>query len=190
MELVVNEDFTRKLLAYTKIDDRLAMALAQQILSTSFPAELAYYLLTPDIALRLLTERIQKFPAQTIRDIEKLPQINSNPRGRKAPPRIGWNRSTVADRSKAVGGKRHKRKHLRSEEVDKIKNKIKSFLAQHPWSNRKDITAAADIPSMAIYNRIISELKDSKTVIAFGEKARTTYALKGTSKPGKKSKNS
>jgi len=66
--------------------------------------------------------------------------------------------------------------------VQQAKNKIKKFLKAHPWATRKEMSNVADIPTQAIYRRIITELRTSGEVISQGEKSKAVYALKGTKK--------
>ena len=82
-------------------------------------------------------------------------------RGRKAAPTTG------------------KRRRLSAEEVQRAKDKIKKYLQAHPWATRKEMSGVADIPTQAIYRRIITELRTSGEVISLGEKSKAVYALKG-----------
>ena len=82
-----------------------------------------------------------------------------------------------------------KRRRLSAEEVRQAKDKIKSFLRSHPWATRKEMSGVADIPTQAIYRRIITELRTTGEVISRGEKSKAVYALggaKGAKKNAKK----
>ena len=73
-----------------------------------------------------------------------------------------------------------KRRRLSAEQVQAAKDKIKKYLKGHPWATRKEMSGVADIPTQAIYRRIITELRTSGEVISLGEKSKTVYALAGT----------
>jgi hypothetical protein len=174
MELMIKGDFAKQLLAQAKSDRGLAEALARQYVASVDPAALRVYLLTPQVALALLAERLRKHPEQTIVDLQKLPEGKP---GARAP---GKTRATKAVKAP----RRRKRQRLSTARIEQIKDHVRKFLGSHPWSNRKRIATTASIPTPAIYNRIITELKQAGLIIAKGQKAKTVYALKGA-KPAK-----
>jgi hypothetical protein len=164
MELMIKGDFAKQLLAQAKNDRGLAEALARQYVASVDPSALRAYLLTPQVALGLLTDRLRKQPEQTLVALLKLPEGKA-----------------VARRARAAApAKRPQRQRLSAERIEQIKDHVRRFLAAHPWSNRKQIATTAGIPTPAIYNRIISELKQAGLVVAKGQKAKTVYAVKGS----------
>jgi len=58
-----------------------------------------------------------------------------------------------------------------------------AFLAGVSAASRKEIIASAKIPTPAIYNRVVAELRDEALVGSEGQKAKAVYFL---TKKGKK----
>jgi hypothetical protein len=165
-----------------KKDGKLAQTLAEQFLRTIDPAAIADYLLSADVAVGLLADRIKKNPEATLRELQAMP-VGGRGRAR---------RPVAAVRPAAV--KRGKRIRMTPGQIDKIKGDVRRFLQQKPWSNRKQISKAVAFPSLAAYNRILGELRAASIVQSRGEKSKTVYALKGAkaaplgAKPAKGSK--
>jgi len=179
MDFTVSDDLARQILALTKTDSSLATALAQQLLKTIEPQALHAYLLTPEVALNLLTQRLKKQPERTLEELSRLAQRV----GRRATARGDGARRGPAASAVRKTRRYRKRQRLSPEELGKMKSEVTSFLARHPWANRKQITEAARIPTQAIYNRIIAELKHAGQVISRGEKSKTVYSIKGAAAP-------
>ncbi len=181
MNLMFSGDFAKHLLAMTKKDDKLAYAMARQFVSSVEPSSIASYLLTVDVAIELLATRIKKNPVRTIEDLQTLPtlEIPLETTRRKKPGRPARTTRVLKD----TPVKRRKRRRLSAAQIDKIKNAISVFLKQHPGSNRKQIVEAVSFPSVAAYNRIMSERKKDKNIISQGEKSKTRYTIKGIRVP-------
>lgn len=163
MDLTLSGDIARQIIMLTKKDSKLALALARQFLSTVEPLAMARYLLTQDVATSLLAKRISKSPERTLRQLQRLADGEDASRSRRAVRRGG----------------RRKRHRLTAEEVQRIKSEVRAFLGRQPWSNRKQVKAVVSFPSLAAYNRIMTELRHEGVIQARGEKSKTVYALKG-----------
>jgi hypothetical protein len=170
MELTIKGEFAKHFVAQAKKDQSLADALAREYVATVDRLALRKYLLTRDVALGLLADRLRKRPEQTFGELSKLAS--------GGPPA---QRSTG---HRPVAARKRKRQRLSTARVGQIKDQVRKFLAAHPWSNRKQIAAAGGIPTPAIYNRIMGELRQARLVVARGQKAKTVYAVKGA-KPSK-----
>jgi len=160
MELMIKGEFAKHLIAQARKDRALAAALAREYVATVDPLALRAYLLSRNVALELLTDRLHRRPEQTFDELSKLAS--------KAPRRGADRRAPVSRR----------RQRLTAARVEQIKAQVCKFLAAHPWSNRKKIAAAAGIPTAAIYVRIMGELRQAKRVVARGKKAKTVYAAR------------
>lgn len=166
MDLTLTGELAKHLITMTRKDGKLAEAMAREYLKAVSATEIAAYLLTPDVTLRLLAERLRKNPEQTLRQLQDLAgQQVRRPRGARA------------GRAKTRGT--GKRIRLSQAEVEGLKTKVRSYLGHHPWSNRKQLFGAVTFPSLAVYNRILGELRESGEVRSNGEKSKTVYALRG-----------
>jgi len=170
MNLVLSGDFARHILAMVRKDGKLAEAMAQQFLGSIDPAALAGYLLTPEVATALLAERIKRSPEGTLAELQRqlghAPVLSADGR-----------RGGGSVRLRSGRGARRSRHRLSPAEVAQIKDRITRFLAQHPWSSRRQISGAVQFPSLAAYNRIMTELRQEGAVASRGEKAKAAYAL-------------
>lgn len=167
-------------------DDKLAKALARQFLSTIEPSAMAEFLLEEEVAVALLAARFQKSPEQTIQELQMLqgiaPAKPVKRRGR--PPGRPAKRAAAA-----VGRKRGaKRRRLKATQVEQLKGQVRAYLAKHRWATRKELTSAINLPTQAIYRRIMTELHDAGDIISKGEKAKRVYALKGKATGRKKTR--
>ncbi len=162
MELMIKGEFAKHLIAQARRDRALAHALAREYVATVDPLALQAYLLSRNVALELLADRLHRHPEQTFSELSKLAS--------RAPKR-------AASQPRRAPAPR-KRQRLTSARIEQIKAQVCKFLAAHPWSNRKKITAAGGIPTPAIYIRVMGELRKGKRVIARGSKAKTVYAIK------------
>jgi hypothetical protein len=174
MDLVLSGPLARQVLVMAKKDPKLAVALAEQFLGTIQPNAMADYLLTPEVVAALLAERIKRNPEVTLRELQALPTGKSSRR----PTAKG---AIVKAKSLAARGRR-RRIRLTAAQIDKLKTDVRRFLGQHPWATRKQIGKAVGFPSLATYNRIMSELRSAGDVQSHGEKAKTVYALKSAGK--------
>ena len=159
MELMIKGEFAKHLIAQARKDRALADALAREYVATVDPLALQAYLLSRNVALELLTDRLHRRPEQTFGELSRLAS--------KAPRRSAGRRAPVP----------RKRQRLTAARVEQIKAQVCKFLATHPWSNRKKIAAAGGIPTAAIYVRIMGELRQAKRVVARGKKAKTVYSV-------------
>jgi hypothetical protein len=162
MDLTLTGDIAKQIITLTRKDSKLALALARQFLSTVEPLAMARYLLTHEVATGLLAERITKNPEATLRQLQ----------GLSAPAKQRGGRPT-----KHRG--RRKRHRLTNDEIQHIKSDVRTYLVRHPWSNRKQIGVAVSFPSLAAYNRIMTEMRRDGIIQAQGEKSKTVYAVKG-----------
>jgi hypothetical protein len=169
MDLTLSGDIAKHIITMTKKDNKLAEAMAREYLKTIPEPAIADYLLTQDVVLSLIADRLHKNPELTLRQLQDLAvgKAARAPRGR------GPIRRAV---KKAAG---RKRVRLSGDQVEGLKSKVRSFLGGHPWSNRKQLFAAVRFPSLAVYNRILGELRESRVVQSKGEKSKTVYALFG-----------
>jgi len=169
MELTITGDLAKQILTASKKDSRLAEALARQYLGAIDPGAMAAFLLTHDVAMALLAERLKQDPVSTIRALQGLPER----RGRVPRP-------TARRGTGRTGGRRRRR--LTASEVEQLKAQVKTFLARRGWATRKQLTGAVKLETQAIYRRIMGELQQAGEVVSRGEKSKAEYALKGGKK--------
>jgi hypothetical protein len=176
MDLAITGVLAKQLLSMSKKDPQLAQALALQYLDSIDKVSMARYLLSGEIALKLLVERFALNPEKTVRDLQALPERKPGARRGRKPKAL----EIVKAEPVAKRGRRGRRRHrLSADQVEGIKAQVITFLKRQPWSTRKAISKAVDFPSLALYNRIIGELKNSGEVIQKGQKAKALYALDG-----------
>ena len=172
MQLILTHEIAKELLALH--DDNLAQSLARQFLDLLPEEAKRSYLFTPDVATRLLLQRFEQEPDETLEDLFRLLEgkavvrKRAHVRGRKAP--------APAKRQGRPSKKRIKTSPERSED---LKAKVLAFLRKNPWSSRKQIQAAIQFSSAAIYRRILLELKAARQLKQRGTKATSEYALAG-----------
>lgn len=159
MELVVKGDLLRQMLEQARMDDAFAINLAEQLVNEIDPTALNAYLLTAEVATRLLAERIVEDPEDTIQALRELPE-------RTSPPPQGKKRR-----------RRRKRRRYTDAEIEEIKNAIIVYVQDHPWTNRRNIQASVFIPSLALYHRVIGELKEEEALEVRGTRSKTCYRL-------------
>lgn len=163
-------------------DDKLARALARQFLSTVDAALMAEYLLEEEVAVALLAARFRKNPEQTIQDLQAM-------QGAGAPVRRRAKGKGAPAVRPVVGKKRGaKRYRLNAAKVAELKAQVRAHLAKQRWATRKELTAVVDLPTQAIYRRIMTELQEAGDIISKGEKAKRVYALKGARVDGGRGK--
>lgn len=175
MELTIKGELMRYLFALTKQDNRVAQALAWQWIQEIDPTALHAYLLSADVAQRLLADRLKQDPEGTLMALGKLPPRTSPPRRRGRP---SGRRPAAAKKN----GRGAKRPRYGAEKITKIKEQIHNYLTKNPWSNRKSISQAVRIPSQALYHRIMTEMRDGGLIASKGQKSKTVYAAKGRRK--------
>ena len=177
-----------------KKDDRLAKAIARDFVDGVDLQALASYLVPSDVAVELLMKRLQNDPAATLADLNRLAagktvratrKAKAKRPGRKpARGRKAAAKPKAPARKKAKGGKAGgARKRMSPAQAQEVKQKIIDFLAKNPWASRRQIADVAGLTSMAVYTRLIGELRDGKKVISRGTKAKMVYALTGAKVP-------
>lgn len=83
----------------------------------------------------------------------------------------------VAKKAAAPKAGIRRRKRLSKAQIASVKGKVVDYLGSTAAASRKQIIEAADIPTPALYNRIIGELRDARIVASEGEKAKAVYFL-------------
>ncbi len=131
-----------------------------------------------------MTEQLLKTPLATFKALDKMPQrgdannkqVKKVGKKRGRPPKLS-NQSMILSSAVKPKSKRG-RKHLKENQIIKIKGRILDFLQASPNSSRQQIMKATRIPTAGIYNRIMGELKDTKQMVSKGSKKRVVYFLK------------
>ena len=177
MDLTLSGEITAHVLTLLKKDAGLARHLAGQFLASVDRQVMASYLLSGELALDLLTRRLKANPQRTVRELGRLAQ-GEQVRGGGGRRRARAAAATGPRRVKRI----KRRKRLSAAQAERLRADVRSFLTKKPWSSRKQLTAAVEFPSQAIYNRIMGELKHAGEVVQKGEKSKTTYAVKGAKK--------
>jgi hypothetical protein len=179
MELTITGDLAKQILSASKKDSRLAEQLASQFLTSIDPHAMAAFLLTREVAVSLLADRLRRNPVATIKSLQKLPGRGRRPVGRKKAAAAG---------TPTRGRKRRRR--LTAADVEALKGQVRSFLSKNGWSTRKQLNQAVDLGTQAIYRRIMLELQQAGEVVSKGEKSKAVYGLKKgrTRKTGKAKK--
>ena len=90
----------------------------------------------------------------------------------------GRPKKVIAKRKAAAKPKTGMRIWLTPKQVQKAKNKILKYLAKHDWATRKELVAAAALPTEAAYRRVMAEMIEAGEVVAKGERAKRVYGLK------------
>jgi hypothetical protein len=174
MELTITGEFVKQVLAASKKDTRLANTLARRYLATIDGGAMASYLLTQDVAVALLADRLRKDPVGTVRALQRMPAAGGRAaRGRVAPG--------------ARAGKA-KRRRLNKAQSQELKRQVKAFLAKHPWATRRQLTRVVPLTTQAVYRRIMQELQDAGEVVCKGKKSKAVYALSGAMRKTTKAK--
>lgn len=83
----------------------------------------------------------------------------------------------VAKKAAAPKAGIRRRKRLSKAQIASVKGKVVDYLGSTAAASRKQIIEAAAIPTPALYNRIIGELRDAHIVASEGEKAKAVYFL-------------
>ena len=177
MDITLSGEMATHLATTLKKDSKLARALAWQFLATVDKEAMAGYLLSGDVALELLTERLRTDPSRTVRELARIAN------GEPARPKRGRPRGRPSQRSEAAAAKtkrvKRRRKRLSAAQAERLRTQVQTFLEQNPWSSRKQLADAVAFPSEGLYNRIMGELKKAGTVVQKGEKSKAAYAVKG-----------
>jgi len=177
MDLNLSSELAARLAIMIKKDRKLSRSLAGQLLTAVDKQAMAGYLFSKDVALELLTRRLRADPERTVQDLTALMRGEAvrqkRGRGGAKPARRGV--ATVAGRRTT---KARRRQRLSAENAEQLRSKVRAYLEKKPWSGRKELTAAVEFPSQAIYNRIMGELKKAGVVKQKGEKSKATYAVK------------
>jgi hypothetical protein len=183
MELTITSDFAKHLFTRSKKDAKLARVLARQFLNSVEPRAMARFLLRPEVAEKLLISKVMQNPEQTLKELQALEGGRPERKAKRKAKRPGRPRLT---KKSATPVRRRRRGRLSREQSESLKEQVKTFLARHRWSTRKELTAVVDLSTQAVYRRIMGELLEAGVVVSKGEKSKTTYALKKGRGAGKK----
>jgi hypothetical protein len=178
MELVLKGELQKYFLSLVKRDAQVARALAAQWLEEIAATPMHAYLLSEGTATALLAARFKSDPEGTLAALADLP-----PRISPKPGRGGVKRARQRLPKQATG---RKRPRYTTAQVGKLKDQILRFIGANPGANRKQINNAVKIPSLALYHRVMGELRDAKMITAKGDRSKTTYTVR--KRPGRKSR--
>jgi hypothetical protein len=178
MELVLKGDLQKYFMSLVKRDAQVARALASQWLEEIEATPMHAYLLSEVTATALLTARFKRDPEGTLAALAQLPP-RSSPKPRRGGPK-------KARRTAAKSAMGRKRPRYTTAQVSKLKDQILRFIGANPGANRKQINNSVKIPSLALYHRLMGELRDEKMITAKGDRSKTTYNLR--KRPGRKSR--
>ncbi len=186
MKFMITESFLKELVKHRALDKKMIASLAAEFIAQTDSTELAKYLLTKEVAVALLAERLQKDPVAEFRRLKEItPEEDARPRrrGRPAksdkqaqPRRRGRPPKSNGVSAKTATGRRKKR--LSADKSDKLKDEIREFLKANPGSSRLQILNSVKIPTTAIYNRLMVALKETNEIVSKGEKRNAVYYLK------------
>ena len=187
MELTIKGDALKTFLGLARTDEQVARTIARQWIQEVEPDALnAYLLYSTEVAAGLLAERFTRDPEGTMAAMSKLPARTSPlpaQRGRPA------GQPAAAGKARAPGrkrGRRRKRRRYSAAEIAALKQQIVAFIARRPGTTRKQLHDAIEFPSLAIYHRVMGELRDAKLISAKGDRSKTTYtARKAPGRPKK-----
>jgi hypothetical protein len=169
MELSLTGDLLAQILSVSKKDTKLPTTLARKYLEVVDPLAIARYLLTKDVAVDLLAQKLRKDPAGTIRALQRMPST-------------GGARPRRPSAKRAAPARAGKRRRLNTAQSEALKKQVVAFLAKHPWATRKQLTAAVPLKTQAVYRRIMHELQDAGKIVGKGQKSKAVYALAGARK--------
>lgn len=209
MELMISGDFANRILSLLKKDKRLATSLAGEWLARVDNTSIAQYLLTRDIAVELLAARLVSSPERTVKELQALaagdaveaapaPQRAAKTT-KKAPAKKAAKKATKKAPTKKATKKAAKkapaknagrpgiqrRTRLPRAQIATLKDEVVSYLGSVDSASRKQIIEAAGIPTPAIYNRIVGELREEGLVGSQGQKAKAVYFLEKSKRKAK-----
>ena len=202
MNLTIEGDLANRLFVLLKKDRTLARSFAHQWANKISPNDLHSYLLTQDAATDLLVLLLQKAPEKTLADLHALaegkakkaapPEKKASPRKKRGPGRPrkvkakpARKAATKPARKAAAKAKTGARIRLTAEQAQAAKDKITKYLRKNAWATRKELTAAADLPTQAAYMRVVRELLDADKITAKGERSKRVYGLRRGRRSGK-----
>ena len=184
MQLNITGEFVKSVLEASPKNSDLLAQIADQLLASVDQGAMAAYLLTREAAVSLLAERLAGDPVGTVNALQGLPgREESAPK----PARRGREKAATAAKprgrrpgakGKGKGKGKGKRQRLTSEQAADLKQQVRAFLKSNGWSTRRELTAAVELSTQAIYRRIMGELQEEGIVVAQGQKATAVYGLK------------
>ena len=206
MEFTIRDEVASYLVTAVKKDDKLAKAIAKDFVNNIDLQALALYLVPSEVAVELLVARLQKDPDVTLADLKKLAEGKSvrpprkakrgRPAGKvtrkRAPAAKAKAKAKAKAPAKAPAKPKKKakvagtRKRMTPAQAAEVKATILAFLKANPWASRREIADKAGLSSMAVYTRLMGELRKEKKVISRGTKAKMVYALTGAKVPAAK----
>ncbi len=186
MPLAISGELGSYLVSTLDKDIKLARAMARDYVESIDQQALATYLMPPEVAVELLVGRLQEDPEQTLADLKKLAAGKGIKlqEGRGGRSKAGARKTAAGKGQGARRSRSRTRKRMTPEQTAQAKETILALLQRKGWSSRAEITAAAELTSMAVYTRLMGELRRARKVIAHGSKANMVYALAGTPRPG------
>jgi len=172
MHLTLTPDLLNSLADQLAKDPRLAATLAEHFLANSDKLGMANYLLGGGVARRLLTERLRAKPKKTVEEVAALAAEGTTAGGRRGRPKAAEPKAAKPTAAKS-------RVRLSAKQTGQLKRKVVEFLKANPGSTRKQIEKSVKVPSVAVYNRVMRELKAEGTVVQKGERGKAVYGVKG-----------
>lgn len=167
MELTISGEFAQKLIGLLKKDKALAQSMAADWVERVDPPAMAAYLLTPEVAVQLLASRLVSEPGRTLEELSALAAARGSRRKRgQAAARKGKQEVAAPQR-----------RRLTARQIAGLKKRIVAFLGGVQAASRKQIIEAARVPTPALYNRVMGELREEGLVASEGIKARAVYFL-------------
>jgi hypothetical protein len=179
MQFTLTDSLLNQLIKLKTFDKSLSTALAADLLDLKEPLSMAQFLLTREVALELLAGKLMEAPARTLRTLEAMPDRTAGPPRRRPGKQSRRAKRTKAPRSRVTRAKAkqssNKRIRLTPGQTEKLKERIQAFLRANPGSSRKEILRAAKIPTEAVYNRVMGELREAGVVTVKGERRFARY---------------
>lgn len=194
MELTLTGPLANRLYDLAKDDPDLARALAQQFIDQVEPSALYGYLLDHETIISLLTTMLQQNPEQTLTDLQllaagkkatapsaaKIHAPAAAPARTKAKPQARKTKAKAKPAAKKAKAQSGGRRRFTKDDVEAIKDKLSAFLQTEGWVTRRQLESVVEIPTQALYRRVIGEMREEGRIVSKGQKAKTVYSAPGT----------
>jgi hypothetical protein len=207
MELMIEGELAEQFIVLIRKEHKLAKLLAEQLLREPWADKATSFLMSESTVVDLLAERLRNDPQKTLEALQSLakgegPAASKKTRKRRqkgvtqiaaAPIPKPKTRGRGRAKAKAVvkagavkakaKPKTKRRKRLNTDEIGQLKASIIKHLGERTWSTRKEIVASTSVPTEAIYNRVMVELRRENRIVIQGKKSKTVYGLVTASAP-------
>lgn len=178
MDIELSGNVAKQVIALSQEDIQLAESFAKQIMDRADRAALVAYLITDNILLNLLAEKIKVDPVKVLKEIQAIPpRTTDTGNERSTQTTKGKMKSKATKKKPHASSKSIQRKRLGSESKRLLMSQLLDYLGRSPGSSRKQIRSEVRFTSTSTYNRTMAEAQEQGWVVSKGNKAMTVYFL-------------